>query len=307
MSQTSLPREWLELLFDPYAVLGISVNADERLISKRYHAIAKLLHPDNYSKTHKPDQELAKAIFTSLINPAYEQLKQTKQRLSVMAVLRLEARELEQRKSSSFRESIATQLMPMSAQEAELFYEDAIASYAKTQYKYLHPTYHVIKNLNTLNLVYLWLHKSDAHLLPTEPTAIIPQAGVQPVELTLSEKKDVKPVLTIYAQRHYERAIEYTKQANCTLAVQELRDAIKLDPNNSDYHALLGVVHYQQQFLGMARVYFRQALKLNPQHPLALRYAAKMKINPGENAKPQSMAKALGIAALLSTFLFKKR
>ncbi|WP_157162532.1 hypothetical protein [Cylindrospermum stagnale] len=28
----------------------------------------KLLHPDNYSKTHKPDQELAKAIFTCLIN-----------------------------------------------------------------------------------------------------------------------------------------------------------------------------------------------------------------------------------------------
>ncbi|WP_172642148.1 hypothetical protein [Cylindrospermum stagnale] len=38
--------------------------------------------------------------------------------------------------------------------------------------------------------------------------------------------------------------------------------------------------------------------KLNPQHPLALRYTAKMKIIPGENTKPQSIAKALGIAAI---------
>lgn len=38
--------------------------------------------------------------------------------------------------------------------------------------------------------------------------------------------------------------------------------------------------------------------KLNPQHPLALRYATKMKIIPGENTKPQSIAKALGIAAI---------
>lgn len=89
MSQTVLPAKWLKLLSDPYAVLGISVAADERRILKRYHALAKLLHPDRYAKRDNAEQELAKAIFTCLINPAYEQLKRTQKRAEKMLMLRL--------------------------------------------------------------------------------------------------------------------------------------------------------------------------------------------------------------------------
>ncbi|MDZ8033193.1 hypothetical protein [Nostoc sp. DedSLP04] len=52
----------------------------------------------------------------------------------------------------------------------------------------------------------------------------------------------------------------------------------------------------------MARVYIRQALKLNPQDSLALKYATRLKIEPSENTNPKSMAKALSIASLLSRF-----
>jgi Flp pilus assembly protein TadD len=85
----------------------------------------------------------------------------------------------------------------------------------------------------------------------------------------------------------------------------ELRCAIKLETNNSKYYALLGVVHLQQGFPGMAKVYIRQALKLDPQQPLAIEYAAKL--NLGIKADPKSMAKAISIAALLSNFLSGKR
>ncbi|MDZ8055652.1 MAG: hypothetical protein RMX68_026710 [Aulosira sp. ZfuVER01] len=57
----------------------------------------------------------------------------------------------------------------------------------------------------------------------------------------------------------------------------------------------------------MATVYIRQALKLNPQHPLALKYAAKLNINPGENANPRSMATSVSIAALLSLFVARQQ
>ena len=80
--------------------------------------------------------------------------------------------------------------------------------------------------------------------------------------------------------------------------MKELRVAIKLAPKNSDYYALLGLVHLKQKFIGMARVYIRQALKLNPQDLLAQKYATRLKIEPGENTNPKSMAKALSIAAL---------
>ncbi|MEH1975562.1 MAG: hypothetical protein V7L02_20580 [Nostoc sp.] len=206
-----------------------------------------------------------------------------------------------QQEALSVQNAIAKEITEMSAPQAELFYEEAIACYTEAQYKSLHKFSQVTQQISILNLVYLQLHKPDLFLLQ-KAVRIIPEVEVKPVELTLSEKTNVKPVLTNYAQRHYQRAIEYVKLANWPLAVQELRDAIKLEPNNSDYYALLGLVHLKQKFIGMARVYIRQALKLNPQDSLALKYAPGLKIQPGENTNPKSMAKAVSIAALLSRF-----
>ncbi|MDZ8065763.1 MAG: DnaJ domain-containing protein [Nostoc sp. DedQUE08] len=300
MSQTFLPPEWLKQLCDPYAVLGISVSADDRQIFKRYHTLAKLLHPDRYAKSCNPDEELATAIFSHLINPAYEQLKNRHKRLIAIAMLRSDARVLQQQALCG-QSAIAKEIIEMSAPQAELFYEEAIASYAEAQYKSLHQFYQVTQQISLLNLVYLQLHKPDL-FLPQRAVRIIPEVEVKPVELTFNEETNVKPVLTNYAQRHYQRAIEYVRLANWALAVQELRDAIKLEPNNSDYYALLGLVHLKQKFIGMARVYIRQALKLNPQDSLALKYATRLKIEPSENTNPKSMAKALSIASLLSRF-----
>ncbi|MEH2420242.1 MAG: DnaJ domain-containing protein [Nostoc sp.] len=300
MSQTFLPPKWLKQLCDPYAVLGISVSADDRQIFKRYHTIAKLLHPDRNTKNGNPDEKLATAIFSHLINPAYEQLKHRDKRFLAIAMLQSDTRVLQQQALSS-ESAIAEKIIKMSPPQSELFYEEAIACYAEAQYRSLHQFYQVTQQISILNLVYLELHKPDL-FLPQKAVRIIPEVEVKPVELTLNEKTNVKPVLTNYAQRHYQRAIEYVRLTKWTLAVQELRDAIKLEPNNSDYYALLGLVHLQQKFIGMARVYIRQALKLNPENSLALKYAPGLKIQPGENINPKSIAKAVSIAALLSRF-----
>ncbi|MEH1865722.1 MAG: DnaJ domain-containing protein [Nostoc sp.] len=297
MSQTLLPPGWVEKLCDPYAVLGISVIADDRQIFKRYHTLAKLLHPDRHAKNCNPDQKLATAIFSHLINPAYQQLKHRQKRLIAIAMLRSDAR-VSQQKPLSSKNAIAQEMMEMPTAEAELFYEEAIACYAEAQYKSLDQFYQVTQQITILNLVYLRFHKPDL-FLPQKTVPIISEVKVNPVELTLT---DVKPVLTNYAQRHYQRAIEYVRLGKWPLAVQELRDAIKLEPNNSDYYALLGLVHLKQKFIGMARVYICQALKLNPQNSLALKYASELKIQLGENTNPKSMAKAMSIAALLSRF-----
>ncbi|MEA5550754.1 DnaJ domain-containing protein [Anabaena cylindrica UHCC 0172] len=314
MSQHSLPPEVLELLIDPYAVLGVSVNADERQILKRYHALAKQLHPDNYINRDEKDRELATIVFTRLINPAYQQLKQVKTRFKIIGELRLKAVSLDQQTILELQAAINLQIMPLSLQETNIVYEQAIASCAENQYKSLQKVYQVTKHILQLNLVYLSLHKKNYFQAPPLPTiatstasvSIVPRPRIPKVELTLSKdkEKDSKPAHINYAQRHYERAVEYGQQAKWALAVQELRDAIKLEPNNSDHYALLGVIHFQQNFPGMAKVYIRQSLKLNPKQPLALKYAGILKIkNAEEETSPKSIGKALSLAALLSRFI----
>ncbi|QLE58864.1 J domain-containing protein [Nostoc sp. TCL26-01] len=303
MSQTFLHTEWLNKLSDPFAVLGVAVTADERRILNRYHVLAKLLHPDRYTHSNNLDKTLATAIFTRLINPAHEQLKHKSERNHLVATLRSEA--IAQKKQAMFVEgSVARKLVSMSAREAELYYEEAIASYAEAQYKSFSRSYHITQQIITLNLVYLCIQKPESMILQVNTPAKLktPPQSVE-IESTPHQKTSVQPALINYAQRHYQRAIQYAKQGNWALAVPELRDAIKLEPNNSDYYALLGFVHLRQNFLGMAKVYTRHALKLNPKQPLALKYSAEMKINLNENTHPKSIAKAVGIAAMLSKFV----
>ncbi|WP_016951766.1 J domain-containing protein [Anabaena sp. PCC 7108] len=309
MSQNFLPPEALELLIDPYSVLGVSVNANDHQVFKRYHALAKQLHPDNYINSNKLDAELGKVILTRLINPAYQELKHTKKRLSIAQTLRSKAIDLDKQSVLGLQAGLNLDIMSMSPNEAEFFYEKAITSYASAQYKSLLQSHQVTKKISQLNLVYLSLHKKDAlttEQWTTSSKSIIPRPEIKPVELKLPQDKNLTSVPINYARRNYERAVQYGEQGKWDLAVQELRDAIKLEPNNSDYYALLGVVHFQQKFTGMAKVYIRQALKLNPKQPLALKYAAQLNIQATENGNPKSVAKAVGIAALLNRFFSRK-
>ncbi|MFH7027424.1 MAG: hypothetical protein ACHBN1_18980 [Heteroscytonema crispum UTEX LB 1556] len=59
MSQTFLRPEWLKQLADPFAVLGISVAADERQILKRYHALAKFLQSDRAHQKSRTRQGIS--------------------------------------------------------------------------------------------------------------------------------------------------------------------------------------------------------------------------------------------------------
>jgi curved DNA-binding protein CbpA len=306
MSQNALAPEILELLIDPYAVLGVSVNADDRQVYKRYFALAKQLHPDIYINIHNSDKEISRLILSRLINPAYQLLKHEKKRLSIVSTLRLKATSLDQENLSELKKAINMQIRPISAQEADFFYEQAIAACVAVQYKSLQKSHHITKYITKLNLVYLSLLKNNSfetETVTTESKSIVPRPEIPKLTLVLSEDSNSKPTSINYAQRHYERAVQYTQQAEWALAVKELRDAIKLEPNNSDHYALLGVVHFQQNFPGMAKVYIRQALKLNAKHPLALKYVTLLKIETTEKSNPKSISKALNIASLLSRFL----
>ncbi len=87
--------------------------------------------------------------------------------------------------------------------------------------------------------------------------------------------------------RHIRQAESYIIQKLWASALQELRSAIQIDENNSNCHALLGVVYMNQNLIGMAKMSFQQALKINPSEPLALKYIAKVDVTHTNSASSQ--------------------
>lgn|GEM_PF-239383 len=72
--------------------------------------------------------------------------------------------------------------------------------------------------------------------------------------------------------QYIRQAENYINQKLWASALKELQNAIQLDCNNSKCHALLGFVYMNQKLSGMAKVSFQQALKLNPDEPIAKQY-----------------------------------
>ena len=276
MSQLSFSPEWLKQFSDPYAVMGLSLAADDQRVLKRYRVVAKLLHPDRYVIDDLAKKELTSQILARLVNPAYQRLKQAKGRAETMALLRFRVRRATRDESLKPQSQLALQLLQTSTLDTDVFYEQAITSLSESQYQRLDQFEAITQELGELNSVYLRL-KMGEPLIREKRSGIISVSDAQPIQFTPIPTTP-SPSTISYAQRHYRRAQEYMKRENWSMAIQELRDAIKIEANKSDYHALLAKAYLMQNFQGMAKVHFRQALKLNPKDPIALKYTQKFNI-----------------------------
>lgn len=274
MEEISFSSDWLRLLSDPFAVLGLSVTADDRWVLKRYRSVAKLLHPDQQADSSPALRETSEQLFARLINPAYEKLKQDKVRKDSLVMLRYKARRLNVQELKS---AIARKLVGMPVAEVEIFYEQTVAKLAEEQYHSLERLETITDQLTELNLVYLRLKSGEPFIRPKPKEEIIPRSSKEP-PIAPPSVAVAEPPTVNYAQRHYERGLEYARKGNLNTAVRELKDAISLEPKRSDYHALLGEVYFLQNLPGMAKVHFKQALKLNPKEPRALKYVTKLQI-----------------------------
>ncbi|NET37936.1 MAG: J domain-containing protein [Cyanothece sp. SIO1E1] len=288
MPETSFSSDWLENLSDPYALLGISVTADDRRVLKRYRNVAKLLHPDRYATTNTEQKDLASQLFARLVNPAYQKLKQDKDRAETLATLRFRVRRVSREGEFALKSEVARKLMNTPVQQAEIFYEQAITKISESQYSSLERFEQITQQLGELNLAYLRLKMGD-HIIRQKRTGLVPVAPDKPAAPPL-RSAPLEKTSPSYANRHYLRAQELAKKGNLSLAIQELRDAIKIDATQSDYHALLGRIYLLQNMRGMATVHLRQALKLDPKNPLAVKYGQTLKLTPNASANGQQLS-----------------
>lgn len=293
MSQSSLISDWSNEFTDPFAVLGVAVTADDRRVQKRYRAVAMRLHPDRFIDADDSTKDLTIKLLSRLVNPAYEQLRQEKDRKDSLAILRLKVRSLTRTAPLSPQSDIARQLMERPVSNVDVFYEQAIVELAETQFNPHSAFPSVTQQLMELNLVYLQLKMGDlGGGVQEKRTGLIAVNDTRPLQYAPAPTKP-EVATESYDQRHYRRAQEYAKKGAWTQVVQELRDAIKIKADKSEYHSLLGVAYLflEKPLPGMAKVHLRRALELNPEDKYGLRFGPKLGLEVVASA-PQTNGRA---------------
>jgi tetratricopeptide (TPR) repeat protein len=315
MAHTQFSPDWLQEFADPYAVLGISLASDDKRILKQYRNVAKLLHPDRYVGADRGTQEFAGQLLARLVNPAYEQLKQEKNRVEVVAILRLQVKQMMQQGTLVPKTEVARQLMRQPVQSAEIFYEQQVTRLAETLYQSFEEFEPIIQQLRELNLVYMQFKLGDQSLREKRSGLIQPEVPTPPPTAPTPVTADDLPksvmdtsARNLYATRHHDRAKQYIDKGAYDKAVLELKDALRMDAQQAEYHALLSYAYLCQDLPGMAKVYCQQALKLEPEHKLAQQLAKKLKLQPAATtATKATVTKATAAPAKRGLFgLFQR-
>jgi curved DNA-binding protein CbpA len=248
---------------DHHAVLGVPVDADFKEIRKRYLQIARCLHPDTCQAASVVDKQLANSLLSKLVNPAYEKFSIERNRAEYVVLLREMSKRLTQEAASIQLKSELSQQLKQS-NDIDRVYRTTINQLAQKQYQSLEQVMALIAQISELNMVYL-LHKGGSGLRSQASTpAIESNANAQQPPPPQPESESVvEPYL-----RRAQTLIEKNIFAGARV---ELQDALKLEPNNSRCHSLMGLVYLKQNLTAMAKVHINKALQLNPKDELALK------------------------------------
>ena len=248
---------------DHYAILGIPLNADSKLIRQRYLIVARSLHPDTCKDKTENGKKLANKLLSKLVNPAYELLSKEESRKEYLLILSQMGLNLAAELSTITLASDTAQKLFQATQNADLVYDKLLKSLIVEQYSELNQVLPKIAQLSELNLVYLMVQsteKSDQHKPKVKP----PSEKPEPIE-----KEPVAPSVSAI-EASIRRVKEYLERKNSSQAIIELRAALKNEPNNCTCHGLLGLAYLQENQLTMAKVHINKAWKVNPKNPVVI-------------------------------------
>ncbi|MFW6358857.1 MAG: J domain-containing protein, partial [Chroococcales cyanobacterium] len=233
----------LDAFTDYHAILGIPLNADFKQIRKRYLKIAQSLHPDTCKVQNEAEREQATQILSKLVNPAYEKLSKSESYQEYQLVLSQTGKRLAVEGKKVFLKSDLAMELSKAGPNLETLYSQSVQKLASQQYKAIADILNVIAQLSELNLVYLMekegsgIAKSPRQTVP--PTQITPSSsnGNSEQAKTTAQPEPGKPHSPTAS--YIRRAKSYIERNNFAKAVLELRDGLKIDPNDSQCHSLL--------------------------------------------------------------------
>lgn len=248
---------------DHHAVLGVPLDAAPNDIRKRYLKISRRLHPDSCTAESEPVKQQASQLFAKLVNPAYEHLFGEQSRAEHNALLgRMGKRLVQEQNKIEIHSEAAKKLSK--AGNLDVDYKTALQSLAEKEYEALDRVLEQIAEISELNLIYLLRKAGLGQSTKPPQTPPKPPGPVTPVPPP-PPKQETSPTET-----YCRRAAEYLEKNYPAKALLEMKDALKMEPNNPRCHALLAMAYWQQDQGTMAKIHMNQALKFNPQEPTAL-------------------------------------
>lgn len=262
---------------DHYAILGVPLDADAKQIRLKYLQIAQKLHPDT-CKGDGLEKKLASDILSKLVNPAYENLSRKSSYAEYQIVLAQIGQHLaEKRDRITVGSEVAKELLK-AGDKVEIVYRKLLKTLIAEQYQPLEKAFLKIASISELNLVYLILKQGQGigreEKPITKPTTT--QSSKQPPKETATQANiqaqnaESTPTSQSRVASYIRRAKEYIAKGNFSQAISELRDALKIDPNNSTCHALIGQAYLRQNQLTMAQIHIKKACQEKPKDPVVL-------------------------------------
>jgi curved DNA-binding protein CbpA len=264
---------------DHHAVLGLPLDAAAGDIRKRYLKISRRLHPDACASESEDLKQQASQLFAKLVNPAYQELSGEQSRAEHNALLsRIGKRLVQERDKAEFSSEAAKQLSRSNNIDHE--YRTQLQKLAENQYEAIDQVPEKIAQISELNLVYL-LRKANqgASVAPKPTVAAAAKPATAPKTGTATAPANGRPPVppkvekaepTSMTEPYCRRAEEYIAKNSFAKAILELKDALKMEPNNSRCHSLLAKAYLKENQATMASIHLKQALKLNPKEPTAL-------------------------------------
>lgn len=254
---------------DQHAILGVPVDADFKDIRKRYLQIARRLHPDSCAAESQADKQRASQLLSKLVNPAYEKFSKDAVRAEYIVLLKQMGKRLVQESASiELKNELSKQLAQTN--NIDHAYKTSLSQLAQKQYDSFDQVLQLIAQISELNLVYLMRKGGNAFQLAPPPVG----TGTNPGGKNAATPPPPPPAPSApetIVEQYFRRAQALMAKNNFAQARVELQDALKLEPNNSRCHSLMGVVYLKQNQTTMAKVHINKALQLNPRDPMALK------------------------------------
>jgi curved DNA-binding protein CbpA len=286
-------------LTDYHAILGLPLDADANQIRKRYLKIAHNLHPDT-CKAETPEQKkLASEILSKLVNPAYENLYKDRSRLEYQIILSQIGKRLSTESSKITIASDAARELYRADQNIDFVYKRLVEAFAQEQYKSVKNTLTIVSQISELNLIYLMVKQGQGIQPKFHQTATsVANSSKKPSETPVKDATPTAPPppppeteKQSPAAPYLRRAEEYIGRKNYAKAILELREALKVEPNNVNCHSFAGLAYLKQQQTGMAKVHINKALQLNPKDEIALKCQQEIeRLDPKNKSKSSSQS-----------------